>query len=159
MGKYHGFESYLETGEFTPEFMHDYEYWCRKIFRRWTLFVDFDAFYGQCWEALLSKIKEFDPNIATIQTFCISRINNEAWRRYMKNKTVRPEVDCDSPVMENTLTARDEVVSRNSLVDFALWCKNARGVDVDLDALYADCSEGIETPASLVYAWWKTANL
>ena len=135
--KYTGFESYISTGTFTKEFIHDYEYWCKRIFNNWNLFIEFDTFYSICWEALLTKINEFDPGIATIQTFCISRINNEAWRMYMKNKTRRPETDCNSPVIENTLEAFDEYELSDSIDDFVRYCSKL-GVTVDVKKFYED---------------------
>lgn len=67
--------------------MADFEYWCRRTFRKWTLFVPFEEYYSQCWVALMERLPNFDPSIATIQTLCISTANNECWRIYMKNKT------------------------------------------------------------------------
>ena len=73
MGKYNGFASYLTTGTFTDEFIKDYKYWCKRIYGQWKgLQMEFDTFYETCWEALLTKINQFDPNRATIQTFCIN---------------------------------------------------------------------------------------
>ena len=155
--KYTGFESYLVTGEFTKEFIHDYEYWCKRIFHNWNLFIEFDTFYSICWEALLTKIDEFDPSIATIQTFCISRINNEAWRMYMKNKTRRPETDCNSPVIENTLEAYDELELKKSLHDFELYC-NKLGVSIDIKKFLEDYTEEKDTAPVIAYTWWKASN-
>lgn len=157
--KHTGFEDYLTTGTFTPEFIHDYEYWCKRIFYKWKkLAIDFDTFYETCWEALLTKIDLFDPTIATIQTFCISRINNEAWRFYMKYKTRRPEVDCNSEIVENTLTAETRIEDiKHSMDDFALYC-NKQGVEVNIEELYKDYVEEKESAPMIVYTWWRATN-
>ena len=156
--KYTGFESYLTERKFTPDFIHDYKYWSYKIFKRWTLFIDFDTFYSKCWEALLEKINEFDPKIATIQTFCISRINNEAWRFYMKNKTRRPEIDSDSPVIKNTLEYEvDEKDRFEMFSDFVRYAESL-GVKVNVKELYADYSEGKESAPMIAFATWRAMN-
>lgn len=152
--KHTGFESYLTTGTFTTEFIHDYEYWCKRIFFQWKkLAVDFETFYAICWEALLSRINDFDPGIATIQTFCISRINNEAWRLYMKKKTRKPEVDVDSDLMKNTLEYTSRETMR-SLGEFESYC-NGMGVEVNMKELYSQYIQGNETAPVIAYAWWK----
>lgn len=154
MSKYTGFTSYLTTGTFTKEFIHDYEYWCKRIYFQWKkLTVDFESFYAICWEALLTKINEFDPSIATIQTFCISRINNEAWRLYMKVKGKKPEVDVDSDVVKNTVEYSESNMNE-SLNEFESWCRS-KGVSVNKDELYSDYIEGKESPGMLAYSWWK----
>lgn len=133
MGKYNGFSSYLETGEITPEFIGDFQYWCRKIFNRWTLFTPFEDFYSQCWEALMERLPKFDPKIATIQTLCISTANNECWRIYMKNKIKlsHPEDDIDDPVVNSNI--KHEVSWDVCLAlqdDF-----NNLGIEIDLETI------------------------
>lgn len=156
--KYTGFLSYLETKTFTPEFINDYNYWCKKIFNQWSLFTDLENFTGRCWEALLSKINEFDPSIATIQTFCISRINNEAWRIYMKNKQRKPEVDSDDPVYQSDLSFISNYEQTDEIQSFIQYA-NKRGVQVDEDELIADLTDNKITPTKIVWAWWKEHNL
>lgn len=152
--KYTGFETYLTTGKFTPEFIRDYEYWSKRIYYQWKkLQVDFETFYATCWEALLTKINEFDPNIATIQTFCISRINNEAWRYYMKYKGRKSEADVDSEVVKNTVEY-SEAETLKSMGEFESWC-NQYGVEVNVAELYSDYIEGVENAPVITYAWWK----
>ena len=153
--KYTGFESYLTEHKFTDEFIHDYHYWSWKIFKRWTLFIDFDTFYSQCWEALLEKINEFDPAIATIQTFCISRINNEAWRFYMKNKYAKATTDCDSPVIQNTVGyIPEETELYEMFSDFERYA-NSLGVEVNVEELYADYTEEKESAPMIAFAAWR----
>ena len=156
--KYTGFEQYLTTKEFTPDFIHDYKYWCWKIFKRWTLFIDFDTFYSKCWEALLEKINEFNPKIATIQTFCISRINNEAWRFYMKNKTKRPEIDSDSPVIQNTLQYEGNEKDRFEVFSDFVKYADSLGVKVNVEELYADYTEGVDSAPMIAFATWRAMN-
>ena len=156
--KYTGFESYLTEHKFTKEFINDYKYWSKKIFKRWTLFIDFDTFYSQCWVALLEKIDQFNPNIATIQTFCISRINNEAWRFYMKNKSHRPEIDSDSPVIQNTLEYDVDDNDRFEMFSDFVKYANSLGVQVNVKELYADYSEGIDSAPMIAFAAWRAMN-
>ena len=155
--KYSGFTSYLTNHEFTPEFIHDYKYWCWKIYKRWTLFTDFDNFYSICWEALLAKLPEFDPNISQIQTFCISRINNEAWRFYMKNKIKKQEIDCDDPVIQSDLVAKCDTDIFEMFSDFERYA-NSLGVKVNLKELYKDYSEEKDSAPMIAFAAWRAMN-
>lgn len=159
--KYTGFESYLKNHEFTPEFISDYQYWCKRIFKNWTLFTEFENFYGICWAALLDKdkgISHFDPNIATIQTFCISRINNEAWRLYMKNKTIRPEVDCDDPIIQGSLSDKgNEKELFDVFHDFELYA-NSLGVSVNIKELYEDYTENKYSAPMIAFTSWRAMN-
>ena len=152
--KHTGFQDYVTMGKFTPEFIHDYEYWCKRIFFKWSLFTDFENFYQICWEALLDKINEFDPKIATIQTFCISRINNEAWRLYMKNKGRRPEIDCSDPVIQGDLVAKDDLEIYEMFSDFIKYAEKY-GISVNVKELYKDYSSNEETPAMVAFAAWR----
>ena len=162
-GKHTGFATYVETGEFTPEFFADFEYWCRRIFKGWKFLTEFDDFYSICWEALLSKINEFDPNRATIQTFCISRINNEAWRLYMKNKSGsnRQTSDIDEPEIQNTLFSADGKAVCENLIAFSQYC-TYMGIETDIDGLYKQVIEydknGIITDAVMSYLYWKACQ-
>lgn len=153
--KYCGFTSYLEKKQITPEFINDFEYWTKKIFYHWKLFTDYENFQSICWEALLSKLDEFDPGIATIQTFCLSRINNEAWRFYMKTKSRRPEVDCENPVISSSLVAKDDSEVRTIFTDFLKYARKF-GIDVNMEELYDDCREQKFTAPVLAYLSWKT---
>lgn len=159
MAKYNGFASYITTGKFTPEFIKDYEYWCKRIYWQWKgLQMEFDTFYETCWEALLKKIDEFDPKVATIQTFCISRINNEAWRAYMKIKNGKSETDIDSDVMKNTLESDDNSIDRNdSFNDFIMYC-NTLGIMVNKEELVKQYYSNEKTAPILAYAWWRAKN-
>lgn len=158
--KYNGFASYLTTGTFTNEFIKDYEYWCKRIYWQWRgLQMEFDSFYMICWEALLSKIDTFDPNIASIQTFCISRINNEALRRYMKIKNGKDnETDIDNDVLRNTLeTDYDKIEVERPFDDFIRYC-NTMGVIVNREELIKQYYSNEVTAPIIVYAWWRAKN-
>lgn len=164
--KYSGFTSYLTNHEFTPDFIHDYKYWCWKIYKRWSLLTDFDNFYSICWEALLAKIPEFDPKISQIQTFCISRINNEAWRFYTNNKIAKKrgqEIDSDDPVIQSELIARSETDMYEMFSDFERYA-NSLGVQVNLKGLYEmyteyDDKKSDYEPAPLIaFAAWRAMN-
>jgi hypothetical protein len=152
--KYTGFSSYLVEHKITKEFVRDYEYWTKKIFYHWKLFTDYETFQSICWEALLSKLPEFDPSIATIQTFCLSRINNEAWRFYMKTKNRKVEIDCENPVIQGDLIQEPETNPAVMFCDFVRYAKSM-GVWVDVDELYNDYKEEKCTPATLAFTSWK----
>ena len=152
--KYFGFSSYLEKHEITKEFIKDYEYWTRKIFYHWNLYTDYDIFQSICWEALITKLPEFDPKIATIQTFCLSRINNEAWRMFMKLKSKKAEIDCESPVLQPDLVAKDEE-NPTLLFDGFVRYANSLGVEVDLDELYNDYKEEKWSAPMIAFCAWK----
>jgi hypothetical protein len=165
VAKYNGFASYLTTGTFTKEFIADYEYWCKRIFWQWKgLQMEFDTFYETCWEALLTKIDEFDPKVATIQTFCISRINNEAWRRYMKIKNGKDnETDVDSDVLKNTLESNENIEEKERpFDDFIRYC-NTMGIMVNKKELIREYysyneNDSKTSPVMLAYAWWRATN-
>ena len=144
-----GFKEYLIYGKFTPAFIHDYDYWCKKIYKRWKYLTEYEDFHAVCWEALLTKIDQFDPAIATIQTFCISRINNEALRIYMKNKQRRTEIDCEDPVIQSDL-AYVEGTNEYLLFEGFERYANSLGVKVDVKKLYEDYSEEKFTPPVIV---------
>ena len=123
--------------------------------------IIFTAFTNSYERDGVTKINEFDPSISKIQTFCISRINNEAWRAWMKIKNHTPEQDCNSPVVENTVEAinTDEVM--DSINDFARYC-NKKGVSIDIDKFYKDYTEYTDkkeySAPLIVYAWWRGKN-
>lgn len=155
--KYFGFASYLTEGKITKEFVTDYEYWTKKIFYHWKLFTTYEEFQSICWEALLSKLPEFDPKIATIQTFCLSRINNECWRYYMKTKQKRIEIDCEDPVLQPNLIANEETNPFLLFNDFVGYA-NSMGVEVNIKELYDDYKEGKNSPGMIAFASWSLKN-
>jgi hypothetical protein len=155
--KYCGFSSYLVEHKITKEFITDYEYWTKKIFYHWKLFTDYETFQSICWEALLSKLPEFDPEIATIQTFCLSRINNEAWRFYMKTKAKKIEIDCENPVLQSELVYKSGTNVYFLFSDFVRYAKSM-DIDVDVDELYKDYSEEKQSPPVLAFVAWKQYN-
>ena len=155
--KYFGFSSYVETGKITKEFITDFEYWTKKIFYHWKLFTTYEEFQSICWEALLSKLPEFDPKIATIQTFCLSRINNECWRFYMKTKQKKTEIDCESPVLQADLIACEDNTPFIIFDDFVKYCKKM-GVDVNVNELYDDYKEEKDTPGIIAFTAWRLKN-
>lgn len=155
--KHQGFLEYLDKHEFTPNFIHDFEYWAKRIFKLWKFLTEFDDFYENCWEGLLSKIDEYDPNIGTFQTFCISRINNEALRIYMRNKQRHgkiQEIDCDDPVIQADLVQCEGTQEYLFFDGFVRYCESL-GVTVDVRKLYEDYSEEKFTPPVIAFANWK----
>lgn len=152
--KYFGFASYLEEHKITPEFVKDFDYWIKKIFYHWKLYVDYDTFRSVCWEALLTKLPEFDPNIATIQTFCLSRINNEAWRMFTKLRSKRVEIDCESPVLQSDLIARSETSPYMIFNGFIKYARDM-GVEVNMNELYNDYKEERWSPGMIAYLAWE----
>ena len=158
MGTHNGFTSYLTEHKFTEEFIEDFKYWTKRIYWNWRgLGIEFDTFLETCWEALLTKIDEFDENIATIQTFCISRINNEAWRFYMKNKTRKIEIDCDSEVIKNTLEEPLKEDIMENLSDFIIYCSK-KGITVNKIEFLKEYTENKKSPAMIAYAYWRMSQ-
>lgn len=154
-----GFTSYLTEGKITDEFINDFEYWTKKIFYHWKLFTTYEEFQSICWEALLTKLPEFDSSIATIQTFCLSRINNEAMRFYMKTKTNSkyPEITCDDPVLQKDLvykSGEDPYLLFNDFVRYAAYY----GISVNIDELYNDYKEEKYTAPMIAYLSWRLKN-
>lgn len=154
--KHDGFLTYLTTKTFTNDFITDYEYWCHRIFRGWTLFIDFDEFYNKCWEELLDKLREkpFDPSVATFQTYVISTITASAQRIWMKNKSYRnhPEVDCDDPIISNSVSMND---SYFSLFEPMIRFADKLDLEVDLDEVDAIYQENDKTIVAKAVDWWK----
>ena len=155
--KYFGFASYLEEHKITKEFIKDYEYWTKKIFYHWKLFTDYETFQSICWEALLSKLPEFDPSIATIQTFCLSRINNEAWRFYMKTKSRRIEIDCENPVLQGELVYKEGSNAYLIFCDFIKYA-SSMNVKVNVEELYKDYTEEKCSPPVIAFLAFKYKN-
>ena len=158
--KHLGFASYLETGTFTDEFLKDFDYWCKRIYNGWKFLTDYDDFRMICWEALLKKLPEFDPSISKIQTFCISRISNEAWRLYTFNQARKKKgdnEDVNNPVLENTLTTEEEIVD-DWVVSFEKYCEK-KGVSVSgneiENAILQYKLEGKKSPLVIAFSYWK----
>lgn len=158
MSKNHnGFLTYLETGEFTEDFITDYEYWCRRIFRGWNLFIDFEEFYNKCWEEFLLKLQKnpFDPSLGlTFQTYVISTPNAAAQRIWMNNKKYKnhPEVDCDDPIISNSVSVNDDYFSL-----FEPMIKYAKTLEIevdvrDIESIYQEDENSFITK---VIDWWK----
>jgi len=152
--KYYGFTSYLEEHKITKEFIKDYEYWTKKIFYHWKLFTTYEDFQSKCWEALLTGLPDFDPNIATIQTFCLSRINNEAWRFYMKTKARKIEIDCENPVLQADLVYKPGTEVYLLFSDFVRYASKMN-IEVNVEELYKDYSEEKWTAPVIAYVAWK----
>lgn len=126
--KYFGFAHYAETGKIDSDFIHDFNYWIGVVYHRWSLFIEYDDFYSICWTALMARLPLFDPKIATIQTYCISTINNEAWRRYMKNKATRPECDCDDEVVATKLYTEVDNIKK-----FQTYIEQAKSLNIKVE--------------------------
>ena len=162
-GKYTGFAAYAETGEFTPEFFSDFEYWCKRIYKGWKFLTEFDDFYSICWEALLRQLPEFDPSISKIQTFCISRISNEAWRLYMKNKSGsnRQTNDIDEPEIQSMMISAYVPTECENLISFTQHCHNM-GIGLNADELREQVIEydknGKISSAVIAYLYWKSCQ-
>ena len=152
--KYFGFASYMIEHKITNEFIKDYEYWTKKIFYHWKLFTTYENFQSICWEALLTGLPNFDPNIATIQTFCLSRINNEAWRFYMKTKLKKIEIDYENPVLQSELVYKEGTDVYFLFCDFVKYA-NSLGVEVNIEELYKDYSEEKWTAPVIAFVAWK----
>ena len=76
----------------------------------------------------------------------------------MKNKTRRPEIDSDSPVIQNTLEYEvDEKERFEMFSDFVRYA-NSLGVEVNVKELYADYSEGKESAPMIAFAAWRAMN-
>lgn len=149
---YTGFASYLVEHKITKEFIGDFDYWAKKLFRQWTLFMPYEDFLSQCWEKLMEGLPTFDPEKATIQTFCISRINNECWRIYMKNKSLHAEDDIDDPVVNRDIESR-ESFDVSYFNEYARHCLSL-GINVNLQDLYSDYIEGYESDVVKCFCWW-----
>lgn len=160
--KYQGFSSYLINHTITEEFCKDFNYWCKRIYKGWKFLTEYEDFYMICWEALLSQLPTFNPKVATIQTFCISRISNEAWRQFMQNKSKKnsPTEDITEPEILNSLYSEDTSLSTDYL-NFSIYC-NKLGFDVNIKQLdrYVQIfnKEGTLSDCVIAYLYWKITN-
>ena len=75
----------------------------------------------------------------------------------MKNKTRKPEIDCDSPVVENTVETPDIYEAIESIEDFERYC-NKKGVTINIQEFYKDYTEEKYTAPVIAYTWWKAKN-
>lgn len=154
--KHNGFLTYLENGEFTEDFITDYQYWCRRTMSKWNLFISFDEFYNRCWERLLLKMKNkpFDPKIAKFQTYVISTPFEMAQDIWMKNKSYRKhyEVDCDEPTIANSISMSE---SYFSVFEPMIGYAKSLDIEVDVDEVDSIYHSNDKTILSKAIDWWK----
>jgi hypothetical protein len=155
-----GFYSYLETGEFTADFMADVDRLIKKIYGRWSLYEDYSEFHAFCWAKIVRAMRTYEEQngreTGPISTYLYQVIMNEARRLYSKFKKVTYD-DVDE-VVEQGMGARhsdgfhEDLDIRDRLRAFAIRAYNMH-VRVDQKILYNNYYQGIETAAVKAFKW------
>jgi hypothetical protein len=85
-----GFYSYLETGEFTSDFISDVDRLIQKIYGWWSLYETLDEFVASCWTKIVNSLKIYEEQngreTGPLSTYLYQVIMNEARRVHSKHK-------------------------------------------------------------------------
>jgi hypothetical protein len=155
-----GFLSYLETGEFTPDFISDVDRLIKKIYNRWRLYEDLSEFHAFCWAKIVRSMRIYEEQNGRergpVSTYLYQVIMNEARRLHSKFK----RVTCDDAedVLDQGLSASDssgfheDFDLRDRLRSFAIRAYHL-GVFVDQEFLLKNYCGGISSPGVKAFTW------
>jgi hypothetical protein len=155
-----GFYSYLETGEFTPDFMSDVSRLIKKIYNRWRLYEDYDEFKASCWAKIVRAMRTYEEQNGRekgpVSTYLYQVIMNEARRLYSKFKRITydsaEEVMDQSVEIHNVGWMREDFNIRDRILEFAIRAYSM-GVFVDQGVLYRNYSQGIDSAGVRAFKW------
>jgi hypothetical protein len=155
-----GFKTYLDSGEFTAEFLSDVDAMITKVYRHWSLYEDEDEFRGFCMEKLVRAMKTYEDGgreIGPLSTYLFQVITNEARRVYSKHKKMTcydisvAEYEPMWGVVPDDESDTDFVL-RSRLCSFAQRAFVA-GVFVDQGKVYKNYRYGFDTPVVRAFKW------
>jgi hypothetical protein len=158
-----GFYSYLETGEFTPDFISDVDRIIKKVYRRWRLYEDYDEFHAFCWAKLVRAMRTYEEQngreIGPVSTYLYQVIMNEARRLYSKFKKITYD-DVDEVLEEGKAPGAykggdgfsGDFDARDRLREFAARAYDM-GIFVDQDLLYGNYTKGIFSAGVKAFIW------
>jgi len=157
-----GFNSYLESGEYTPDFISDVDDMIAKVYRRWDLYESLDEFSQFCWAKMVKSLRIYDEQggreIGPLSTFLHQVIMNEARRIHSKHRRMSTD-DIDAVTNPNywghssdSYGAGLDLDLRDRLCDFARRA-HGLGVHVDQDKVYRNYRLGCMSPAVKAFMW------
>ena len=151
-----GFASYFETGEFTPEFISDVDDMILRIFKRWSMYENFDEFSSFCWTKIVNSLPRYDEQKGRLSTYLYQVIMNEARRLYSKHRRMAM-VDIDEMPDPNYWgipheEAGSDLEIRDRLCTFARFAYRC-GIFVDQVKVYKNYLFRSYTPAVKAFIW------
>jgi hypothetical protein len=155
-----GFNSYLSTGEFTPDFIEDVDVMISKVFSRWKLYETEDEFRSFCWAKIVNSLKIYDEQggreQGPLSTYLFQVIMNEA--RRIHSKFQKFSSDDASEVAEQAVVASHGGVHGSDLDLRGRICGFARrayalGVYVEQAVLYRNYCAGLDSPGVKAFKW------
>jgi hypothetical protein len=157
-----GFYSYLDTGEFTPDFISDVDMMIEKVFSGWSLYETFDEFRSSCWAKIVNSMRIYEEqdgrSTGPVSTYLYQVIMNEARRIFSKHKKMSLDDASDvlegrsGQVSEGSHSYGGDLELRDRLCSFARMAFNM-GVCVDQEALYRNYCSGFESAAVRAFKW------
>jgi len=81
-----GITSFINSGEFSKDFIDDVNMMISKVYSQWSLYEDEDEFNGFCWTKIVSLLDVYDSKFGSLSNFLYSIISNEATRIHSKHK-------------------------------------------------------------------------
>jgi hypothetical protein len=155
-----GFNSYLSTGKFTPDFIEDVNVMISKVFSRWNLYETEDEFRSFCWVKIVNSLKIYDEQggreTGPLSTYLYQVIMNEARRIYSKYRKFSSDdaselAEQAGPVHSGD-AAGEDLDLRSRLCSFARRAFRL-GVYVDQEALYRNYCAGLDSPGVRAFKW------
>jgi hypothetical protein len=153
-----GFYAYLETGEYTPEFISDVNNMISTVYRRWSLYDTLDEFSGFCWAKIVNSLRIYEDGgreTGPLSTYLYQVIMNEARRLYSKFKkfSFKDAADIlESDFSRNHSDSGHDLDLRNRICIFARKAFSL-GVYVDQTVLYNNYVSGKDSPAVRAFKW------
>jgi hypothetical protein len=159
-----GFYSYLETGEFTPDFISDVDMMIQKVFRGWSLYETLDEFRASCWAKIVNSMRIYEEqdgrSTGPVSTYLYQVIMNEARRIYSKHRKMVLEDASDilerrsgsGRVSEKGFGSGGDLELRDRICSFARMAFGM-GVCVDQEVLYRNYCSGFESAAVRAFKW------
>jgi hypothetical protein len=152
------FYVYLETGEYSPEFVADVDALIAKIYRRWSLYETQDEFRSFCWAKIVNSLKIYDEQggreTGPLSTYLYQVIMNEARRIWSKHRKMVLEEPSESAGLSGAAEDRPgaDLGLRDRLCAFARRA-HSMGVHVDQDILYRNYCSGKDSPGVRAFKW------
>jgi hypothetical protein len=161
-----GFNSYLSSGKFTPDFIDDVDTMISKVFSRWRLYETEDEFRAFCWTKIVGSLKIYDEQggreTGPLSTYLYQVIMNEA--RRIHSKYSKFSSDNASELVEQVDTVSHGDVSGSDLDLRDRLCSFARrafgmGVYVDQYVLCRNYYAGTDSPGVKAFKWANILGL
>jgi len=159
-----GLTSFLNSGQFSEEFMDDVNMMISKVYRSWSLYEDEEEFGCFCWTKIVSLLDIYDSKWGSLSNFIYSIISNEATRIFSKHKKMSTDDITDKlrqGVVESVWScsyAEDQdFLHRDRICSFAQRAF-AMGIYVDQQELYKNYLLGNLTPTVKAFMWSSILN-